>query len=427
MKHLYIILLLGISVSISAQQVEKASFGTFLLKNGIVYSHENGLVKSDLLIQGGKIVQLGSNLSSEAAQLIDCKGLEIYPGMIDAGTKLGLAEIGAVSLTQDYNEIGEFTPHMQALTAINPNSVNIPVNRVNGITTVVAMPSGGLFPGTAAAIDLQGYTSEQMYAGFKAPILRFPSSGKKNRWDKRSKEDIKKANKKNFKKLNDFWKNLKVYADLKTRQAKGLDYNPQMDALVDVALGKTPLMIEVNKKTDILKAIAWVNKEKIQSIFCGVAEGYRTIDSLVKYKIPVITGPILANPSRSSDKYDAAYTNAGLMQKAGLQVAIRTNETENVRNLPYNAGFAATYGMGRMEAFRAVTQVPADILGIGDQCGSLEIGKKANLFVTDGDPFETASQVKYLFIKGWNIPLESRHTLLYDEFLEREPGLLEKK
>ncbi len=425
MKKQYIfILCLLLSVGSYGQQTEKSSSGKFLLQGGQVYDHEKGMMGADLLIDNGLILEIGNNLSAEGATVIDCSGLEIYPGMIDAGTKLGLAEIGAVSLTQDHNEIGDYTPHMQALTAINPSSVNIPVNRVNGITTVLAVPSGGLFPGTAAAIDLHGYTPEQMYAGFRAPVLRFPSTGKRNRWDKRKEEDIKKDNEKALKKLKSFWKNAKVYASIKSQNNNAdLEYNPQMEALVKVFQGNLPLMIEVNKKADILNELNWVNKQDIKVIFTGVAEGYRVIDSLAKYKIPVITGPILSNPSRDSDEYDIAYANAGKMQKGGIKVAIRTNETENVRNLPYNAGFAATYGMGWEEAFKAITQVPADLMGIGDKYGSLEKGKIANLFISNGDPFETKTEIKYLFIKGWQIPLESRHTLLYDEFLERSPGL----
>jgi len=258
-----------------------------------------------------------------------------------------------------------------------------------------------------------------MYAGFKAPLLQFPSSGKRGRWDRRSEEDVKKDAKKALTKLNKFWKSAQVYSRLGATDA----YNPQMAALVPVMKGEMPLLLEVNKKSDILNALEWVNKNEIKVIMTGMAEGYRVLDSLVKYDIPVITGPILDNPARDSDKYDISYANAGKMQKAGLRVAIRTNETENVRNLPYNAGFAAAYGMGFTEAFRAITQVPADLFGIGDEYGSLEKGKIANLFVTNGDPFETKTQVQHLFIRGWKVPLESRHTLLYDEFLERDPGL----
>ena len=137
----------------------------------------------------------------------------------------------------------------------------------------------------------------------------------------------------------------------------------------------------------------------------------------------MITGPILSVPGRDNDSYDASYTNPSIMMKAGVKVAIRTDNAENVRNLPFNAGFAAAYGMGPEEALRAVTINTAEIFGVGDKIGSLDKGKIANLFICDGDAFETKTKIEHLFIKGWKIPLESRHTLLYDEFLERTPGL----
>lgn len=417
---LYIsVLYLSIS-SITAQQVEKSYAGTFLLKGGQLETVFEGQIKADVLIEDGLIKEVAEAIQHPGAQLIDCKGLVIYPGMIDSGTKLGLAEIGAVSLTQDHNAIGEFTPHMEALTAINPSSVNIPVNRVNGITTVLAVPSGGRFPGKAALINLHGYTPEQMFAGFKGVVFNFPSTGRRGRWDRRSDEDIKKAEKKSKKKLKDFWEKAKLHAKIKGNNTK---YNPQLDALIPVVNKEAPMLIEVNKKSDILSAIKWVNENDIKSIFTGVAEGYRVADSLAKYNIPVITGPILDNPSRASDHYNSSYSNAGKMQKAGVKVAIRTNETENVRNLPYNAGFAAAYGMGWREAFKAVTIVPAEIFGISDKYGTIERGKIANVFIADGDPFETKTTIKHLFIEGWKIPMESRHTLLYEEFLDRDPGV----
>jgi len=410
-----------IALQLSGQQIQKSYAGTFLLKGGKLETVYKGVIDADVLIEDGLIKEVADDISHPGAQLIDCKGLIIYPGMIDSGTKLGLAEISAVSLTQDHNELGEYTPHMEALTAVNPNSVNIPVTRVNGVTTVLSVPSGGMMPGQAALINLQGYTPEQMYAGFKGVVLNFPSTGKRGRWDRRSDEDIKKADEKAKKNLKKYWDNAKIHAQM---AAKGeTKYNPQYQALAPAVNKEAPLLIRVNKKSDILAALNWVNENDVKAIFTGVAEGYRVADSLAKYKIPVITGPILDNPSRASDKYDSAYANAGIMQKAGVMVAIQTNETENVRNLPYNAGFAAAYGMGWREAFKAVTVNPAEMFGIADKYGTIERGKVANVFITDGDPFETKTMVKHLFINGYKVPLESRHTLLYNEFLDRDPGL----
>lgn len=408
-----------------AQIVTKSESGSFLLKNATVHTVTQGTFQGDVLIKDGLIAEVGDISQAPAGSTtIELSGKHIYPGMIDGGTRVGLAEIDAVSLTNDFNELGDFVPHMQALTAVNPNSVTIPVTRTNGVTTVITSPSGGLFSGTAALINLHGYTPERMYAGFKGVVLNFPASGKRGRWDRRSDEDIKKAEEKAFEKLNDIWEKAQLYAKIdsastaegKTRQ----DYNPQMQALLPVVRGEGTLMVNVNKDKDIQNAIKWVDKHKVKAIFCGVSEGYKVATELAEAGIPVIAGPVLSIPSRAYARYDVNYKNPGVMQKAGVKVALRTNDNENTRNLPFNAGFAAAYGMGVEEALRAVTIVPAEIFGVADRYGSIEKGKVANVFVTDGDPFETKTQVEHLFIDGYKVAIESRHTLLYDEFLERD-------
>jgi len=408
------------------QQIAKSENGTFALTNATIETITNGTIKGTVLIRDGKIAGVGNVQVPSDAKTIDCSGLYIYPGMIDAGTTLGLKEVGSVSLTQDYDEIGDITPHMKALTAVNPNSVLIPVTRVSGVTSVLTKPTGGLFPGTASIINLHGYTPEQMHVGADIIMMNYPSSGRRGRRDSRSEEDLKKSEEKALKKLNDAWKEASLYSQIDEKGGKSaLGYNPAMEALAPATRGEVVVHIEVNKKKDILSALKWIKINKVNAVLTGVSEGWRVADSIAASGTPVITGPVLSTPRRSSDRYDVPYKNAGVMSTAGVKVAIRTNNSENVRNLPYNAGFAATYGMGRDEALKSVTINPAEILGVGDQLGSISKGKMANLFVADGDIFETQTQVKYLFIQGWDVPLESRHTLLYDEFLNREPGLKE--
>jgi imidazolonepropionase-like amidohydrolase len=410
-------------LTLNAQQVEKSTYGTFALTHAAIETVTKGrLENATIIIRDGIIEAVGTDVPIPPdAQLIDCKDLEIYPGMIDGGTKLGLQEIESISLTQDDDEVGELTPEMDALTAVNPNSVLIPVTRVSGVTSVITRPSGGLFPGTASLIDLHGYTPEQMYDGFKAMVINFPSSGRRGRYDSRSDEDIKKEGDKAIKKLDETWERVRTYASIDSATMGKADYNPEMAALVPVLRGEMTAFIEANKESDILAALKWIKEKKIKAVLTGVAEGWRVADSIALAGVPVITGPVLATPTRDTDPYDQAYKNAGLMQKAGVKVALRTNDAENVRNLPFNAGFAATYGMGKDEALKAVTIIPAEIFGVADQIGSIEPGKKANLFVSTGDPFEPATAIKYLFINGWNVPLESRQTLLYEEFLHRSP------
>ncbi|WP_439487368.1 amidohydrolase family protein [Algoriphagus sp.] len=404
-------------------EVIKPRAGKFLLQNATVVTITNGILNNtSVLLEDGKIKEVGSDISAEGAEVIDCSGKYIYPGMIDGGTKLGLVEINSVQETVDYAEMGNFTPNMQALTAINPNSVAIPVTRVSGVTTVLSVPSGGLFPGTAALINLNGYTPDQMYAGFKGIVMNFPSSGRRGRYDRRSDEDIKKAMKKSLKEADELWENAKNYASLTANGAE-LEYYPEMAQLAKATTGELPLLIEVNTSADIQAALKWLEGKEAKVIFTGVAEGWRVADEIAKAEIPVITGPIQALPTRESDRYDAPYANAGNMAKAGVKVAIRTDGQENVRNLPFFAAFAAAYGLGKEEAWKAVTITAAEIFGLDDQYGSVEVGKVANLIVADGDPFETKTNVLHVFIDGYRMPLSNRQIHLYQEFLDRSPGL----
>ncbi|PZX54859.1 amidohydrolase family protein [Algoriphagus chordae] len=404
-------------------EVIKPRTGKFLLQNATVVTITNGVLNNtSVLVEDGKIKEVGANISADGAEVIDCEGKFIYPGMIDGGTKLGLVEVSSVPETVDYAEIGNFSPNMQALTAVNPNSVAIPVTRVSGVTTVLTVPTGGLFPGTAALINLNGYTPDQMYAGFKAIVMNFPSSGRRGRFDRRSDDDIKKANEKALKEANDLWDNAKSYATLAANGAE-LEYYPEMAQMAKATTGELPLLIEVNKASDIQAAIKWVEGKDAKVIFSGVSEGWRVAEEIAKAGIPVVTGPIQSLPTRDSDRYDTPYANAGKMAKAGVKVAIRTDGQENVRNLPFFAAFAAAYGMGKEEAWKAVTINTAEIFGVADQYGSVEAGKVANLIIADGDPFETKTNILHVFIDGYRMPLSNRQIRLYQEFLDRSPGL----
>lgn len=407
----------------SIDGIMRAETSKYALTNAKIYTVTNGVIeKGTIIINNGIIEAVGANIQIPGdAQVIDYAGQEIYPGMIDSGTKLGLSEIGSISEANDFREFGEITPQMDALTAVNPNSVAIPVTRVSGVTTTLTMPAGGTLPGTAATINLFGYTPDQMYAGSKGVVLNFPSSAQRG-WRRRTPEQIEKARERAQKTINDAFDKAELYAKIKdTDEAR---YYPEMEALAKAINGEVLLYIEVNASKDILGAIEWVEERGYKNVvFTGVSEGWRVADEIAKAGIPVITGPILSTPTRNSDAYDAPYKNPGIMQKAGVKVALRTNDTENVRNLPYNAGFAAAYGMGREEALKAITINAAEIMGVSDQIGSIEVGKKANIFVSSGDPFKTSSKILDVYIDGYKIPMTSRHTELYDEFLNRTPGL----
>jgi imidazolonepropionase-like amidohydrolase len=426
----FFFVLTGCLLALQAQN-PKGKYGTFALTNASIETVTNGVITNGtVIISNGKITMVGTNVPvPEGAEVIDCKGLWIYPGMIDSGSRLGLFEFGQVAQATDVSEWGDVVPQMKALTAVNPSSVSIPITRVNGVTTALTIPEGELFSGTASLINLHGYTPDQMYAGFDAVVLNYPRTGRRGQFDRRTDEEIKKTADKAIARLNEVWEKALQYHKLDSATKGEMPYYPEMEALVPVVRGEMTLMVDANAAKDIASALKWVKDKKIRKvIFSGVAEGWRVADELARANIPVLTGPVLNLPTREYDGYDKAYANAGLMQKAGVKVALKTDSRNlNNRNLPYNAGFAAAYGMGRQEALRAVTIVPAEIFGVDDNLGSIEKGKSATLFVCDGDPFETKTQMKHVFIEGWQIPMVSRQTLLYEEFLNREPGLSRQK
>jgi len=199
------------------------------------------------------------------------------------------------------------------------------------------------------------------------------------------------------------------------------DADKKMQAMQEVVNGKVPVIISVDAKQDILNAIEWTQKHPdARFILAGVQDGWRVADEIAEAGLPCLVST-LYTPERDYDNYQRPYQNPGKLHEAGVKVAIATGGVENVRNAPYHAGFAANYGLGKEEALKAITINSAEIFGVGDKLGSIEEGKQANLFIADGDPFEPMNHITQVFISGNKIPMVSRHTQLYQEYLDRGP------
>ncbi len=423
-------LLLAFSLqSAIAQITEKPGFGKFAITNATVHTVTNGVIENGtVLIDGNLISYVGTEATYDNSYtVIDAAGKHVYPGLMDAQTSLGLVEISAVDRTVDNQEVGDMNPHVLAFTAINPHSASIPVTRVNGVTHVISLPTGNGIAGKATLIDLWGYSPDSMAVLKEAGLhVAWPSSGRRGWWDQRSEKEIKEAYDKTIEMLNEYWDKAIFYDEMMTAfeaESKGKEHpdkDLRMEAMRNVVNGEIPIIVSVNGEKDILNALKWISEvENARFILNGVREGWRVADEIAEAGIPVIT-TTLYTPTRSYDNYQRPYQNPGLMAEAGVKVLLASGDTENVRNLPYNAGYAATYGMGTEEALKAVTINPAEAFGVADKLGSLEAGKHASLIITDGDPFEPLTNIEQVFIRGYQIPMVSRHTQLFQEFLDRD-------
>ena len=423
----------GLAGSCVRAALAQGPTNTYAIRNVRIVTVTGPVIESGtVVIANGKIAAVGANASVHSgAKVIDGMGLSVYPGMMDADTEIGLTEIGSVAGSVDTNEIGDNNANIHVDVAIRPDSSHIAVTRVNGVTSALTAPRGGLIAGQSAILNLDGWTPREMV--LKSPVamhINWPGGGGGRGFggefggQQRSATELRREQERQIESLKKILRDAAAYGDAKDARAKDPSLPKQsvdlkLDALIPVVRGQMPVVINANLERDLKSAIAFVGEMKLKAIISGGAEAYKVADQLKAKNIPVIVGPVLRVPVREDDPYDAAFANAGLLSKAGVKIAFQTNDSAYSRNLPYHAGMAAAFGLPKEEALKAVTIYPAEIFGIADRVGSIEQGKIANLIVTDGDPLEIRTQIKHVFINGRDIPLTSRHTELYEKYKAR--------
>jgi imidazolonepropionase-like amidohydrolase len=385
--------------------------------------------RGTVLIREGKIAEVGAKVTVPAnAKIIDATGLSVYPGMIDCGTSLGLTEIGSIQETHDTTELGDFNPHMRAIVAVQPNSELIPVTRANGITTAITRPSGRLVSGQAALINLDGWTWQEMTV--KAPVamaMEYPRAPRGRGgafFAAQGGANLAQLRDRQLASLRQKLEDAQAYAKaVAAREAdKSLPARPRdyvLEALIPVVKGEMPVLMIANTEREIKGAIEIADKYKLKMIISGAEDAWKVAPQLKEKDIPVIIGPVTDLPNEEDDDYDVNYAHAGKLSKAGVRFAFQTNDAAYSRNLPFQAGTSAAFGLSKEEALKAVTIYPAQIFGVDKLLGSIEAGKMANLIITDGDPLEFKTNIKQMFINGKPVDLSSRHTKLYDKFNNR--------
>jgi imidazolonepropionase-like amidohydrolase len=378
-----------------------------------------------IVFDNGKITAIGADAAVPAgAEVIDGNGKHVYPGLINANTVLGLVEIGAVRATVDVEEAGALNPNVRSITSVNPDSELIPVARAAGVLTALSVPEGGLISGQSAVLRLDGWTPEEMTVLSPAAMhLRWPTMMIDRRpRARKSPKDQQKEIDKAQKQIRDAFQIARAY--WQTRKNPGPDFKMDLrwEALMPVFDGKVPLFVHASTLAQIQAALAWAKEMQLKIVLVDADDAWRIAPQLKENDVAVILGPATSLPARRDDDYDSGWTSAAKLQQAGVRFCIASNgrgaET-NERNVGYEAGLAAGYGLPKEEALKAVTIYPAQILGVADRLGSLETGKAATLIVTNGDPLDFPTQVEAAFIDGRKIDLSNRQTRLRDKYREK--------
>ncbi|MGB6482425.1 MAG: amidohydrolase family protein [Candidatus Acidiferrales bacterium] len=414
---------------------QTSTSGVYAIKGAKIFTLagapiENGTV----VIRDGKIAAVGADVAvPDGAQVIDASGLQVYPGMFDAVTQIGLEEVGAVKATVDTVETGDFNPDVTAATAFNADSAHVDVTRAAGITEVLTVPGalggfgGGnsVIGGEASAVNLGGWNINDMVIQRHAAMeLTWPSvstgsfdlttmSFRQVPFDEATKQYQKKVDG-----LSDLFDQARHYAQAMQSGATDFSRDLKLEALAPVVEGKEPLLVVAFQARDIRNAVEFCQKQNVRMILAGASEAWKTIDLLKQDNVPVIIGPVLSMPQSDDDPYDSEYAMAGQLYAAGVKIAFGSFNTSMSRRLSQYAGTAVGYGLPQEEALKAVTVNAAQMLGLND-IGTIEPGKVANIVVTDGDLLELRTHVKYLFIQGQPASLDNKQLELYERFSKR--------
>ncbi|MGD9689057.1 MAG: amidohydrolase family protein [Phycisphaerales bacterium] len=397
-----------------------------------------------ILFDRGIITEVGSMSGGRAfigtVRQIDCRGKHVYPSLISPSTQTGLVEHGMTRPSMDFREVGDLTPEVTAATAVNPDSTLLPVTRANGVLVCGVFPTGGIIPGRASVIRLEGWTWEEMTVERHAGLaLNWPMARTVTAWwMDRSEDDQRRDNARAVERIRDALRAARAYlaakdgpdgANLPTdlrweamRRVLG-EMKPSSPGAGGAAagLGQIPVFISATDYDQISSAVAWAIEERLKPVIVGGRDAHLCADLLKRHDVPVIINSTLAMPRRDDSPIDEAFSLPARLQSAGVRWCLASGEeTPHERNLPYAAALAvANGGLAHADALRGITLSTAEILGVADRLGSLEQGKEATLVVADGDILEVTTRVEAIYIQGKNVPTTTKQSELAEKYREK--------
>jgi imidazolonepropionase-like amidohydrolase len=398
-----------------------------------------------LVIENGKIAAVGAASSvhiPKDARVIDVHGMTVYPGLIDSETALGLTEISGEEMTNDLVETSdEIMPHMHVYDAFHAESELIPVTRLNGITNAIVAPANSdTLPGQDSFVQLAGksaddsllvrdiamplnFSGEQRRNGSRQS-RKFPSTrmglAAQLRQAFLDAQDYERRWAEYDKKKADYEKTKNDAAKPADKEKKKDPPSPpkrdlKLEALLPYLQGKKTVVLAAEEANDLQTAVGLAREFNLKFVLNHISHSQSVLDYVASLKVPVIVGPIYEDP-KPEERFDAVYSLPAQLSKRGVKIAFASFDAHNSRNLPYQAGFATAFGLPYDEALKAITLNAAEIWGVADKLGSLDVGKTANVVVANGDPLDMKTDVKQVFIDGQEIPMSSRQTRLRDQY-----------
>jgi imidazolonepropionase-like amidohydrolase len=459
-----LLLLGGLCAFAQTPNASPAQSTAIVLKGGKLLTVTHGTIDNGVLVmQGGKITAVGPAASTKipaGAKIVDCTGMTIYPGLIDAESHLGLTEISAEQMTNDLVEMSdEIMPHMHVYDAFHAETELIPVTRMNGITNAIVAPSpGDSVSGQDSFIQLAGDSRDQMIL-VRDIALAMNFSGQQRRGQQgggggesgggglrypSTRMGLATQLRQALLDAQDYARRLAESERGRSSpgesspgggeaQAGGQDQQRgggqrgggpfkrdlKMEALLPYLRGERPVVFGAHMADEVLVAMDIAREFHLKVILNHVERAEDILDTIASYHVPVIVGPIWGKPG-PEQRYDALFSLPAELSKRGVKIAFASyQDTHNARNLPNEAGYAVGYGLPHDEALKALTINTAEMFGIADKLGSLDVNKAANVVVANGDPLDVRSDVKHVFIGGNEIPLVSRQTELRDRYLPK--------
>ncbi len=395
------------------------------IQGATIHTVTNGVIENGtILFDDGLITAIGANIQIPAGtRIVDGTGKHIYPGLIDAYSTVGIAEIGAVDVSNDVNELGDFNPNVRADVAVNAESRHIGTTRSAGVLVAFSTPGGGLVSGMSSALSLEGWSWEEMSMESAAALnVNWPNPNPRRfrgfggfgpqQEDPPSYEE-------QVQQLKEFFAEARAYRDA-VAAGEEVATDSRYIAMMPVFAGEIPVIVAADGAAQINDAVTWGLEEDIRIVIRGGQDAIHVADRLVANDIPVILTSTMAAPDRQYEGYDGAYSMPARLHEAGVRFAISGGSGSLYSNrLPYEAGVAVAFGLPEEEALKAVTINAAEFMGVDDRVGSLEPGKQATFLITTGTPLDMTSEIEQSYIQGREIDMMDIQKFFFEKYMTK--------